>query len=922
MRDIGDLQASYLMRTRLLGALTGVRAEERRSAFAAMATLAGFMAGHAMLETARDALFLARWPASALPWAYLAIAGLALLLGRTPPRIPWSRRPEDDLGAWLTLASLVTAVLWLLLGFAGGWIYYGLYIWSGVLATLVVVRFWTVLADRFTVTQAKRLFTFIGVGSVLGAIVGSGLAIAVTEWLDVRHLVLGAAACFAIASYGSRILGTAVDSAAPVREAPRASSWDPGEALRLIASRPYLVRIAALILCAAVTFTLVDYVFKSAADRFVGPSELGSFFASVYLGLNILSLIVQVVVVSWLLRAVGVGTVQILAPAFLLAGAFGYLAVPVLAAALLLKATDGSIRHSLFRTGTELLFVPMSVDVRGRVKAVIDVLGQRGGQALASLLILAVLPLGRGETAVTFVAVLVAGVWLFLALSLRRHYVAVFRETLRERVTRTRIDFPALDIASLETLLATLNDPDDRKVLAALELLEVQDKVRVVPALILYHPSPPVVHHALALFVRGGREDVVPIVDRLVDSADPRMVAAALRARCALRPEEGPLLGALDHRDAGVRATAIVALSAGGWLQPEAVTEAATSLVELGVESRLSFLKALQDLPSNAFDPIVMRLAAAPELEVRREAVAAMGHVGSTAFLPTLISLLGQRDLREHVRAALASVGPTALAHLERSLDDEAVPHAVARHVPRAIADFGSARAAEILLRRLTAEADGMIRFKILRALGRLRACHPEVPLDGKVIDRAASQTIGRAFSYMRWRRALARELPSILLGPETACGTLVTLLADKERHALERLFRLFNLMTGDEDFARVYRGLESDESRSRAESRELVEHLVLPRYREPLLELVDDVFEAGATRPEFLARDPGHSGESALRDLLDCGVESLEWLAAVAIQELQSEILTDGPAPLQVGQVLVGRAARIRSQRRSGGES
>ena len=35
------------------------------------------MAAHAILETARDALFLARLPATDLPWAYLAIALLA-----------------------------------------------------------------------------------------------------------------------------------------------------------------------------------------------------------------------------------------------------------------------------------------------------------------------------------------------------------------------------------------------------------------------------------------------------------------------------------------------------------------------------------------------------------------------------------------------------------------------------------------------------------------------------------------------------------------------------------------------------------------------------------------------------------------------------------------------------------------------------
>jgi len=909
---VPENQTSFLLRARWLGALTGVRREERRPALAALLTLAGFMAGHAMMETARDALFLASWPASALPWAYLAIAGLALLLGRSPPRLPWSRRSEDDLGAWLVLAGLGAAALWIMLGSAGSWVYYVLYIWSGVLATLVVVRFWTVLADRFTVTQAKRLFTIIGVGSVLGAIVGSGLAWVLTEWFPVRHLVLVAALMFGLAAYGSRLLGAATAPAGGrERERTPARPWDAAEAFRLIASRPYLLRVAALILCAAVTFTLVDYVFKSAADRMVPADQLGEFFASVYLGLNVLSLLIQAGLVSWLLRSVGVGAIQVLAPALLLGGAVGYLAFPVLAVVLLLKGADGSTRHTLYRTGTELLFVPMSVDVRGRVKAVIDVVGQRGGQALASLLILAVLPLARGETAVTVVTVLVAGTWLLLALSLRAHYVSVFRETLRERVTATRIDFPTLDMASLETLLATLNDADDRKVLAALDLLELQGKVRVVPALILYHPSAQVVHRALDLFVAGGREDVVPSVDRLVSSSDPATAAAAIRARCALQPEEEPLLAARRHPDPGVRATAIVALSASGWLPAGPEAEGLGPLLDGDELAQIEFLRSLQDLPSATFDETVIRLADSPDPGVRRESVRAMGRIGSPAFLPTLIDLLSRRDLREPVRGALVSIGPTALAYLERAWADGSVSHAVARHLPRAIADFGSSRAADVLLRGLTVESDGMIRFKTLRALGRLRALNPDVTLDPKVLDRAASQTLGRAFNYMRWRRSLARELPPTLMGPETAAGTLLTLLADKQRHALERLFRLFNLMTGDEDFARAYRGLESDEVRSRAESRELVEHLVQARYREALLQLVDDVFEAGAYRPGLSTR---HS-DSALGELLDCGIESLEWLTAVAIEELQA---AGEAAELdkELDAELVSRAAAARAAR------
>ena len=53
-----------------------------RAAAGAFLTLAAVMAGHAILETARDALFLARVPVSRLPWVYLAVTLGVVLVAR------------------------------------------------------------------------------------------------------------------------------------------------------------------------------------------------------------------------------------------------------------------------------------------------------------------------------------------------------------------------------------------------------------------------------------------------------------------------------------------------------------------------------------------------------------------------------------------------------------------------------------------------------------------------------------------------------------------------------------------------------------------------------------------------------------------------------------------------------------------------
>jgi len=64
-----------------------MRAGERRDVWTAFATLFALIASHALLETARDALFLAKVPASRLPLMFLAIALLSVGLVKLNTRV-------------------------------------------------------------------------------------------------------------------------------------------------------------------------------------------------------------------------------------------------------------------------------------------------------------------------------------------------------------------------------------------------------------------------------------------------------------------------------------------------------------------------------------------------------------------------------------------------------------------------------------------------------------------------------------------------------------------------------------------------------------------------------------------------------------------------------------------------------------------
>jgi ATP/ADP translocase/HEAT repeat protein len=884
--NLDDGRREPALLTRALLRLGAVRRDEQRETLGAFLTLFGFMAGHALLETARDALFLAELSVTLLPWVYLTLAASALLLTRYHSRIGNYFRAGQAFEAWLYFAGASSLVLWLAIFWAGDWIYYLLYAWTGVLATLLVVQFWTLLGNQFTVTQAKRLYALIGIGSVLGAIAGSGAARALTAVLPAEHLVLAAGLVFIATALGTRRLELGLSASGPFA-ARDYTSADFRHASALVWSRPYLKRIAMAILLATITFTLVDFVFKSTVARLVGDDALGEFFSSVYFTLNLVSLLFQVFVVSWLLRRIGISSALAIMPALLLVGALGFMLSGGLAAVLLLKGADGSLRYSLYRTTSELLFVPVSAEIRGRVKAFIDVVGQRGGQAAGSLLVLLALSLTRSELAVAAIAMLSAGAWLYLIVKLKPDYLNLFRETLQEDITATRIDFPALDMASLETLLSTLNAPDDRRVVAALELLAAERKLGVVPGLILYHPSPAVVSTALELLAGAGRTDVVPIIDRLLGSTDGRLRAACLRARAVLLADQEPLQRFAADEEPAVRATALTGLVAGGWRSIESVRRDLDSLMQHGdADVMLTLASAMRALPSPHFKQLLQTLAVREEPAIQAETIRAMRALCDPAFTTTLIALLPHRQLRPELRDTLVALGPAALSMLGDALADAALPHGTRRQIPRAIAAFGSPQAAAILLHRLLQEPDGMIRFKILRALGKMRTTNSKLPLDRKLLRQAIDQNLGSAFRFMHWRQALEQSAAKLPADLAVYHEMLVELVKDKQTHTLERLFRLMNLEANDEEFVRVYRGLESRRREAVAGSRELIEHMLEPPLRYSVLELVDDLYDP-ASREAAEWQRGGASHSDILRQLLDSGNESLSSFAAYEIGAL-----------------------------------
>jgi AAA family ATP:ADP antiporter len=860
------------------------------------------MAGHTVLETARDSLFLSRMAVAQLPFTYISIAVAALIASELHGRLQLRGKLRAQLALTLIVGAVGALGFCYLFGVHASWAPHALYVWIAVTASLFVAQFWLLLSEWFTVSDAKRLYPMISAGGLVGAMSGGALARAASaRYGDVALLGIGA---------GLFVLAAGVTGAGGCPKRPDAATPLPNVApsdaagpvsRRDLRTQRYLRRLLMLTLLASISGTLLDYLFKAEVARSVPSAELGSFFGSMNVWLNGAALVTQLILAPRLLGGLGVGRALQILPALLLVVLLGASWLPGMLFVLALRGGDGTLRNSLHRNTVELLYLPLSTGARARWKTLVDALGQRGGQALGSLAILACLAIALPTPAMlVLLGVSLLG-WLYLAATMERHYLALFRAKIKAGAIETRAEVPALDLLALESLVAALGSDDDDEVLTTIDLLVDYDRAHVIPALLLYHPSRRVVIRTLDVLAKAGRSDFTGAARRLLTrdaGADDEVRAAAMLAlarhmlpselRAELTTElpvaaRAAVLSALLAR--GLDATGAYAAETARACEPEAAGAV-----------RLAFARAfnLQAHPfCRAYLPRLL-VAATPELEL--EVARIMRVLPDVAHVPYLLQMLDSRKARAVARDALVAVGPPALQALAAALADPDLPRALRAHLPRSISRFDTPEAADYLLDQLEHESDGWVRFKMIRGLGQLRS-HFSQPARRRRALAQARQNLIRATHFLAWRIASERDRVDDPRLVTPGGDLLIAALRDKQAHAIDRAVRLVGLSHSPHMIHDIRRALAGNDARRRAESLEVLVHAAPPDITRALLALLDDrgdELRLARAAEALHERIPTSDYQARLEIMLADESEAVRSVAAYHVGELGIEQLAE----------------------------
>ncbi len=825
----------------LLAKWFDIRSGEGRPAATFALVLCAIIAGHTLLETTRDALFLAQLDPSRLALVYGALAFLAVLGAKLSSAL--SRRQGEKRSLVILLFSgLVGAGVFFVLPKTRT-VVFVFYLWTGVITSVAIAQYWLLATRVLTVAQAKRLLGPIASAGILGGVLGGGLAVLALRQLSTNQLLPIAASMFAVAMVALRWIRVG----APPPGIAEAAPGDADEAVPPLGAR-YLRLVTVLIFVATMALLCIDYLFKASTARHIESGQLGSFFAAYYAVLNAVAFVFQLALATHLLRRLGVLASVAILPALLLMGCMmAFVVGPALGVVLLVKGADGSMRHSLHRTSTELLWMPLPPRVRGQTKPLVDTFVTRAAQASGAALVFG-LAFWQLDTTRVLAGVIVAltALWIGLTVLLRNPYLALFRSALHDE---RELDGPLrLTIGSLEVLVEALSSMNASRATAAINLLASHGRARLIPALTLFHPEEEVLLSALKHVPTRDRQDWVVPTERLIEHESERVRLAAMSALIEHDFTE-PIERRLTADDPTVRGHAAVLLaerSPGRATEHVAVRRVATATGPRSVPGKVAMLQAIRG--RDGWTELVLSLLEDDAPQVVEQAVWTAASLSDRRLVPALIDRLTIRKLRDAVREALLAQGEPALEATARLLADAKTPPRLRRHLPRTISRFANQRAADILEQTLESESAGLVRYKALRGLGRL-AAETRVTLDSGLLGRLLERNLRECLRMRTVRFLILGELREGEASRDESAPLLLDLLEDKAEQALERAFRTLQLLHPDENIRGVASAIRFGDKATHANALEYLAtlSLELESGTRELLRLATDKLEPAA---------------------------------------------------------------------------
>jgi AAA family ATP:ADP antiporter len=390
-----------------------------------------------IIKPVREALILSE--GSAEIKSYASAGQALLLLGAVPLYAALaSRLPRRLLINVVTLFFAACLGLFFILGNLGVPLGVVFYLWVGIFNLMVVAQFWSFANDLYTPEAGKRLFAIIGFGASAGAVVGSGAVKNLIQHLGVYPPLLISGGVLLVALLITNLVENRERSATTGGPKAAPPPVARGDAFKLVLRTPYLLLIALMILFLNWVNTTGEYILgrvvsdvatEAARGGVDKGAFIGAFYADFFAVVNVAGLLIQLFLVSRILKYIGVRNALLILPVIALGGYAILAFYPLLTAVRWAKTAENATDYSLQNTLRGVIFLPTTREEKYKAKQAIDTFFVRAGDLLSAGLVAfgtQVVVLGTRGFALFNLGLVV--VWLVLAFLIGRRYAAMTAE--------------------------------------------------------------------------------------------------------------------------------------------------------------------------------------------------------------------------------------------------------------------------------------------------------------------------------------------------------------------------------------------------------------------------------------------------------------------------------------------------------------
>jgi AAA family ATP:ADP antiporter len=828
-----------------------------------------------IVKPVRNSLFLVKFGVEKLPYVFVLVALFSALIASVYSK--YSRKVKLN---YLILTTLLISIacfliFWLLLhfGYQGDWFLYAFYIWVAIFGVITGSQFWLLANYIFNAREAKRLFGFIGAGAISGGIFGGYLTKYLAPRLRTENLIFFCAGFLIICIFLLWLLWKKsahyIYGQGTFRQRKAYLSETTDNPVKLILNSRHLSYLAGIIGVGVVVANLVDYQFSAVAfEAITETDQLTAFFGFWMSNLSIASLVIQLFLTSKIMKYLGVSASLFFLPIGLLVGAVAILVYPALWSAILIKMSDGSLKHSINKSGTELLALPIPFDVKNKAKAFIDIFIKNLAKGFGGILLIA-LSIGMGFTIrhISLIIIALIVVWIYLIVRVKDEYINSFRLAIEKRTIDIEKQPLNLEDASVfNSFIKVLDGKSERQTLYVLNLLEDVKNKELIPYLkkLIKHPSNEIKICILRMALQYDELDLTVEARSLIDSNDQTVRIEAIHYLCKRSDDKILALKAyLSHDDYRVRSSAMMCASR-EWKESKDfrkeidMKELLNGLLKNlqkkdDDETQKRFIKinaaaVIGEANNSELYPYLNVLLNDKSLDVVQAAVTSIGQTRANVFVPVLIAHLDTKQIRKYARESLAKYGEDIIDTLAEHLEDTGEDKKKRLAVPRVLALISSQKSVNLLTKNL-GQRYLILRYQIIKALNKIRVKYSVLKFDKQEIK-------ARIFDEIeQYNRILSLWLgQNNAISSDKATGTsrdysdpvqkarklLSAALEERLDNNLERIFRLLGLIYPPKDMFNAYLGIKSNKSNLRANSLEFLDNILEMNLKRILIPIVE----------------------------------------------------------------------------------